>query len=316
MYEVMLQKIGLLIIGLLAAQVSAVEINLWRTLTAEDEMATFNQQVARFNQQHPESNIVVEAIPHGAYSEAVIGGALAQRLPCIIAVDQPNIANYAWSGLIRPLFIADGHEKNLLKYSALSHVNTNGLSIYNDKIYAAGSFDISLALFSRRSLLKRLNIRVPTIDSPWSVEEFNQILFAIKKDQSYKYIFDLNLSGVGEWHAYAFLPMIYSAGGDFIERQDYQSAEGYMNHPGVVRWAKWLQWLLEQELTQLKNLEHGQFEKNSLAIQYTGSWMIERYRKAVGDDLLILPPIDFGEGVFIGGGVGIMLSVEVVQTPS
>ncbi|WP_016955475.1 extracellular solute-binding protein [Catenovulum agarivorans] len=298
----MLRKVCLVVFFVFCTQVRSETIQLWRTLSAADEMRTFTQQVERFNLANPQYQVSVQAIPHGAYAESVIGGALAQDLPCILAVDQPNVANYAWSGLIQPLYTDTHSASNLISPLDFNHVNANGIGKYNGKVYSLGPFDIALALFTRRSLLNSLDFRIPTLAQPWSVDEFNMLLEKIKQQGQFKYILDMNLAGVGEWPAYGFLPMIVSAGGDFIERSTYRQAEGFLNSKGAVQWGHWLQNLLDNELTQLSNLEHGQFEKGLLAIHYTGSWMVDRYQKAIGDDLLILPPVDFGSGAYIGGG--------------
>ncbi|EWH11886.1 extracellular solute-binding protein [Catenovulum agarivorans DS-2] len=298
----MLRKVCLVVLLLFCTQARSETIQLWRTLSDDDEMRTFAQQVKRYNRVHPEAKVSIEAIPHGTYADSVIGGALARDLPCILAVDQPNVANYAWAGLIQPLYVDEEYSHNLLSQDDFEHVNSNGIGIYQNKVYSLGPFDIALALFTRRSLLQELNVRIPTLEHPWSVEEFNVLLDQIQQQGLYKYIFDLNLLGVGEWPAYGFLPMLYSAGGDFVDRVEYQIAEGYLNSEGAVTWGLWLQKMLREGFIQYTSLEHGQFEKGLLAIHYTGSWMVDRYQKAIGDDLLILPPVDFGNGAYIGGG--------------
>ncbi|WP_440905570.1 extracellular solute-binding protein [Catenovulum sp. SX2] len=298
----MLRTVLCCVLILCCAQSKAETIALWRTLSAEDEMRTFAQQVERFNKLNPLQTISVQAIPYGSYSESVIGGALARDLPCILAVDLPNVANYAWSGLIQPLYVDEQHSHNLISQDDFSHVNQSGIGQYNGKTYSLGPFDIALALFTRRSLLDSLNLRIPTLAKPWKVDEFNSLLKKIKQQGRYKYVLDMNLAGAGEWPAYAFLPMLYSYGGDLIDRKNYLKSEGYLNSSAAVMWGLWVQKLLKEELTQLSSLEHGQFEQGLLAVHYTGSWMVDRYRQAVGDDLLILPPVDFANGAYIGGG--------------
>ncbi|MCU4677019.1 extracellular solute-binding protein [Catenovulum sp. 2E275] len=277
---------------------------MWRTLTAPDEMQVFEQQVKRFNQLNPQTEIIVEAIPHGSYSDSVIGGALAKDLPCILAVDQPNVANYAWSGLIQPLY--DLSENNLtnqlIKAATVKRINPSGIGIYQNKVYSLGAFDIALAMFTRKSLIHQLKVRLPSVEQPWSVEEFEHILQKIKQLNQYKYTLNLNLSGVGEWSSYAFLPMLKSSGADLIERKNYRKSEGILNSQAAINWGTWLQNTINSGFTQVQTGEHALFERGLVAIDYNGSWMIDRYKKALGDDLLILPTIDFGHGAYIGGG--------------
>ncbi len=281
---------------------AAKPVKMWRTLTAPDEMKVFEQQVKRYNQTHTDAKIQIEYIPHGNYRDSVIGGALAKDLPCVLAVDQPDVANYAWSGLLRPLDSQTSTDTRLIKKETIARINPSGIGRYQSAIYSLGPFDIALALFTRKSLFEQLDVRVPTVEQPWSVSEFNQVLLKIKQLDQYKYIFDMNILGVGEWPAYAYLPMLYSSGADLIERTDYSKAEGILNGRAAIRWGEWVQRLINQGLTSVQFGEHALFERGLLALEYNGSWVIERYKKAMGDDLLILPTIDFGQGAYIGGG--------------
>jgi len=44
------------------------------------------------------------------------------------------------------------------------------------------------------------------------------------------------------------------------------------------------------------------FIDNKVALSYTGVWNAKDALESVGNDLLILPPVDFGKGPKIGGG--------------
>lgn len=298
--------LSILVMAFASFKAVAKPIEIWRTLTSPDEMKVFEQQVKRYNQRSPSSKVSIEYIPHGSYRDSVIGGALAKDLPCILAVDQPDVANYAWAGLIRPLYKQTAGESqsqdSLIKKETIDRINPSGVGSYKQAVYSLGPFDISLAIFSRKSLFKQLDVRIPSVEQPWSVKEFNQVLAKLRSLNTYKYILDLNLLGVGEWPAYAFLPMLYSSGADLIERTDYLKAEGVLNSPPAIQWGNWLQGLIEKNLAFVQVGEHALFERGLLALDYNGSWVFDRYKKAIGDDLLILPTIDFGRGAYIGGG--------------
>ncbi len=43
----------------------------------------------------------------------------------------------------------------------------------------------------------------------------------------------------GEWWPYAYSPFLQSFGGDLINRTDYKRADGVLNGPEALAWAKW-----------------------------------------------------------------------------
>jgi len=80
-----------------------VEIRMWRNDTADTEMEASKAAVARFNQSQQQWKVVMEAIPQGSYTEAITAASLVGQLPCVIAIDQPTVPNFAWAGHVRPL---------------------------------------------------------------------------------------------------------------------------------------------------------------------------------------------------------------------
>ena len=44
---------------------------------------------------------------------------------------------------------------------------------YNGKNYSVGYFDVALAMVRRKSALEKNGIRIPTIDQPWTKDEFD-----------------------------------------------------------------------------------------------------------------------------------------------
>ena len=51
---------------------------------------------------------------------------------------------------------------------------------YKDKTYSYGYYDVALVMVTRKSILEKYGIRVPTIDQPWTKDEFTAALKKIK----------------------------------------------------------------------------------------------------------------------------------------
>ena len=97
--------------------------------------------------------------------------AAAKKLPCILDIDGPNVPNWAWAGYLAPLTGMD---------DTLSKFLPSTVGKYKDKTYSFGYYDVALAMFARKSVLKKNGIRIPTIDQPWTADEFNAGLAKIK----------------------------------------------------------------------------------------------------------------------------------------
>ena len=121
--------------------------------------------------------------------------------------------NWAWSGYMQPLPIDESLIADFLP-------GTKGL--WDGKLYSIGLWDAAVALFARQSTLDELGLRTPTLDEPWTGDEFMAALDAAKADGSYEYAFDPGMAWTGEWYPYAFSPFLQSFGGDIVDRTTYR----------------------------------------------------------------------------------------------
>ena len=79
---------------------------------------------------------------------------------------------------------------------------------WNDQVYSVGFWDAALAIFARKSVLEENGIRIPTLDEPWTGEEFDEILVKLKDSGKYEYPLNIGMADKGEWYPYAFLPFL------------------------------------------------------------------------------------------------------------
>ncbi|GAB3996687.1 hypothetical protein GCM10029992_17490 [Glycomyces albus] len=101
---------------------------------------------------------------------------------------------------------------------------------------------------------------------------------------------------------YAYSPFLQSFGGDLIDRSTYLTAEGALNGEAALEWGRWFQGLFTAELASIESPVGGEdFNQGKAALAYNGNWnalaAMDLY-----DDMLFLPPPDFGTGPKIGGG--------------
>ena len=93
-----------------------------------------------------------------------------------------------------------------------------------------------------------------------------------------------------------------SFGGDLIDRSTYLSSDGSLNGKDAVAWGNWFQNLFQSGLADPTPPDDQAFPQGRAALAYIGNWMYPSLQKAWGDDLVIMPPPDFGNGPKVGGG--------------
>ena len=198
------------------------ELTLWYHGAGNQvESDIVNRIIEDFNASQTDWVVTIESFPQAAYNDAVVAAALAGDLPDILDVDGPIMPNWAWAGYLQPLPIDETKIEAFLP-------GTKGY--WNDQLYSVGLWDAAVALITRQSTLDELGLRTPTLEEPWTLEEFMGAMEAAKASGKYEYAIDLGMSDQGEWYPYAFLPFLWSFGGNLVDEENgSQTAEGVLN---------------------------------------------------------------------------------------
>lgn len=270
------------------------EITMWTHSAGNPgELAVYQQIIADFNASQSKYKIVQQNFPQGSYNEAITAAATARKLPCLLDMDGPVMPNWAWAGYLQPLGLPDDLLNSLLPTT---------VGRYKDTVYSAGYWDAALSIFARKSVLDKNSIRIPTVDQPWTLGEFDAAVGKLKAS-GYPTPLDLGAADKGEWWSYAYSPMLQSAGGDLIDRGTMKTAGGALNGPDAVKFFTWFQQAFKNGWADNAGpVGNQRFIDDKVALSYTGVWNAKDALASVGDDLLILPPVDFGKGPKIGGG--------------
>jgi len=259
----------------------------------EVESKIINQIITDFNASQADWKVELQSFPQAAYNDSVTAGALAGNLPDILDVDGPNMPNWAWSGYMQPLTIDESKLANFLP-------GTKG--VWNGKLYSIGLWDAAISLVTRKSTLEALGLRTPSLDQPWTKDEFMDALAKAKASGKYEFALDLGTAWTGEWYPYAFSPFLQSFGGDIVDRSTYKTAEGALNGPAALEFGKWWQGLFTDgyaQATQDPADRDSGFANGKYAFSWNGNWAALGALKAF-DDVLFLPAPDFGKGPKIG----------------
>jgi len=272
-------------------------LTVWAHAGQEAERDTLSRQVERFNQSQAEIQVELSFIPERTYNAQVQAAAIAGDLPDLLEFDGPFLYNYVWQGHLRAL---DGLLAPDTRADLLPSIVAQGE--YRGRLYSVGTFDSGLGLYARRSRLVAAGVRIPaTPEAAWSVTEFEAALAALAEQDPDGAVLDLKLNYPGEWFTYAFSPVIQSAGGDLIDRLNYQSAQGVLNGPAAVAALQGLQGWFRGGYVD-PNVDDAAFITGRVALSWVGHWEYRRYAKQLGDDLVVLPLPDFGTGTKTGQG--------------
>jgi multiple sugar transport system substrate-binding protein len=205
---------------------------------------------------------------------------------------------FAWPGYLQPL---DRFVTPELRQDLLPSIVAQGT--YDDRLYSLGQFDSGLGLWGNRRYLNAAGVRLPTVQFPWDLAEFEAAMEKLNAVPGVEYA--LNLStyiGPSEFFAYAYAPIVQGFGGDLIDRRDYRSAKGVLDGPeSVVAMQHFQHWFAKGWSRDVRD-RVDDFERGKAALSWTGHWKYPDFHGALGDDLVLMPLPDLGHGIKTGIG--------------
>jgi multiple sugar transport system substrate-binding protein len=274
------------------------ELSMWyHGSQNQTERVIITGIVEDFNASQSDWKVTLKSFPEGSYNDSVVRAALTGNLPDIIDVDAPVVANWAWQGYLQPLDIDE---------ALVSEFLPSTVGRWQGEVYSVGLWEAAVAILTRRSILDKHGIRLPSLAQPWSATEFEEALLRIKESGDFDYPLDLGTARQGEWFPYALSPFLQSFGGDLVDRSTYLSAQGVLNGAAALKFGKWWQSLFDRGLVPA--IEDAQKDRTTglidgtYAMAWNGNWTVLDFIAAHGEDALFLPAPDFGQGGVIGAG--------------
>jgi fructooligosaccharide transport system substrate-binding protein len=248
-----------------SADSGEVTLTLWHP---EGDMSeTYKQVIEQFNEDHEgEIEAEITFIPRGnkyAYEDKISAGATSNTLPDLVALDGPNVANYAEAGIIQPI---DGLVENQEDF--VESIITQGT--FDGNLYTVGPTESTVALFYNVKMLEEAGITPPTtLEEAWTWDEFYEAANKLTDKENGIYGVNWTLD-YGEWIIYFTGPAVWSNGGSFIA-EDGSTTEGYVNGPKAVEALEYLQKFTTEGLVNLQPTP-TEFEDGNAAMMLMGSW--------------------------------------------
>ena len=281
------------------AQAQPILITAWtHSDPLTPEYALVKQSAEAFNRRQRAYR--VEFIPslRRDYANWVHREAANGTLPCVLDIDGPFLAEFAWPQYFQPI---DRFVPRDMLNDFLPSIVAQGT--YQGKLFSLGQFESGVVLWGNRRYLRAAGARIPTLQAPWTLAEFEQVLarLAALKDLAYPINFAFYNSRADEFFSYGYAPILQGFGGDLIDRSTLRSTKGVLDGPRSVlalgHLKRWVEAGWTTAADQPTDLATGK-----VALSWNGHWAYRNALKALGDDLVLLPLPDFGQGIKTGMG--------------
>ncbi|MEU0249919.1 sugar ABC transporter substrate-binding protein [Streptomyces sp. NPDC006235] len=268
-------------------------ISVWAHQGQKNEATALQNAVKTFNSSQNKIKVDLKLIPEADYTKTITATDAAE-LPDVMEFDGPTMANFVYNKKLAPI---DTYVSAKTMNNATDASKAQGE--VGGKHYGLGMFDSGLGIYGNKKLLDAAGVKYPKgLSDAWTAEQFTAALKKLKaKDPDGKTV-DLQESGgyAKEWGTYGFAPIVWSAGGSLLKDG---KAEGALDTPAVASALKTFQsWKPYVD----PNTDGNAFAKGRVALSWVGHWMYPAYSEALGDDLVVLPLPDFGNGPKTGQG--------------
>lgn len=250
-------------------------ITMWVQFSEEDaEGQVLANSIEEFNKTNPDGlTAEVQYIPRsgsgGGYEDNLNAALTTNTLPDVFTLDGPNNAAYAESGMLQPL---EEYLSNLDDF--LPSIIDQGT--YKDELYSIGFSESSVGIYYNIDLLEESGIEIdslPTVDNPWTWNEFNEMLDILQSNNDGKPVLDMGFDDQSEWLLYAFSPYVWSAGGDIVS-EDGNQAVGVFDSEENVTAFEFIQQLIKNGYSTTSPINKG-FHTGEYPLYMSGSWTMQ-----------------------------------------
>ena len=270
---------------------AASKISMWYRPATNNEFERdlIDTIVTDYNDSQARYRIVIEKSLAQANSRT--DNILDGTVPDIFDVTELEIPILVWTKSLVPFNLLPEFEDEYLP-GALSRID--------DDVYAIALWEMSYAMFARKSILEAHNIRIPTYTDPWSKKEFDNALLKISQTGLFEYPLDLGLNKTNNFYYYAFIPFLRSFGGSLINPRVTNTSSGHLNGRAAITFGIWLQNLVRRGLIPGPEQSEQERLQGFLDGRYALQWNISYFAldaiTQFGDDFIMLPMPDFGNG--------------------
>lgn len=277
-----------------AAVAEKTTITLWRGQGTDHEEALYNKQIEEFNAQSETTVVEYEVFPYNDFATTVRAAASTNSLPDVVLVDGTEVGNLAFLEIIASL-------NDYVDDSFTSAYAPSSVYAINGNIYGLAQQDGGLAFWANKAYLEKAGVRIATYEEPWSKDEFVDALAKLQALEEVEFALDMKTNWGGGYVVYAWQPMIVSAGADWYDHETMR-ATGALNSDAMVEAMTFFKGLFDAGYVDANSTVDSCFVDGTSALDLTGHWNYNDYQAALGDNLILIPLPDLGNGSQTGVG--------------
>ncbi len=257
-------------------------------------VALYGDVAKRFEAANPDIDVQLNYAPHDAYNEKFSAAVMSKQLPDVMELDAPFLANYVWSGYLKP--VAPYVDKDLLDDMTASNISQGTYPI-DKKLYAIGLTDSSVVLYGNKTYLEKIGARIPkSVDDAWTREEFETNLEKLSKLEGVQWPID-TFRGYGiktEWITYAYEPILASFGCDLIDRTSWKSEGALDSQPCVDALTMMQKWVKNGWVVPNSSGTNQFYSGEKAALAWGGHWFYAEAAAKMKDNIVVMPLPKFG----------------------
>ena len=284
------------------ASADATKITVWATDGAET--VVYTQMFEDFNAKHTDVQVDFQPFPQDELLNKLSTSDVVGDTPEVIIIDGLQIPYYQDLDMIACL---DDYITDEMKADVLPSVWAE--NTYDGKIYGVAQFDSGMGIWTRKSVLEQLGVRIPTTYSEaWTVEEFEEIL-AKAKEAGYEYPLFVRQNKPSSMY-FTWMPIVASFGGDYLNRNT-MTASGTLDSEGTIKAFDWFKKMIDAGyINPGCDYEDAFFGRQEALFSLLGHWKYTDHVNAFGDDAIIVPVPDFGGGVYTCSGSTVVVMTQ------
>ncbi|MCD6449355.1 MAG: sugar ABC transporter substrate-binding protein [Thermotogaceae bacterium] len=267
-----------------------------------DNYGWIKKMIAEFEESHPGVNIRLTEIPWSGGDKKLDLAVASRNWPDITR--GPLKAHYAAKEVLVPVdeFISnkgDYYEAALLGAS------------YKGKLYGFPFYMTTKVVFINLDLFKKRGVEVPTLNDPWTFDEFMEaaktLTFDEDGDGKVDY-FGFAASGFPAPDNVHLWPFLLSYGGKLFEEKDGKLRCVIYNQKNIEA-LKWLKELFQKYAPPYMAAygdadAYNLFRSGKVAIYVTGTWAVPAFRRAnLNFDIVAYPVKNKGDRIWSIGDV-------------
>lgn len=175
---------------------------------------------------------------------------------------------------------------------------------YNGKLYALAHYESGLSFWANKSMLEKAGVRIPSgYRDAWDRAEFEEVLQKLQ-DSGVEHPLYMRQNNPSTLY-FSYMPILRSFGGDFMDRETMLTA-GTLNGENTIKAYEYISWLVEKGYVDpYVDYDDGFNVRQENALSLMGNYKYPEYYAELGDDLILVPTPDMGEGVFTCSGSGV-----------